>query len=64
MAKPTKNFGRLFEVSEEDGLPVMPSKEELIGWQSNTAQFWSALVRQWLNAHHGTFAAFTIDPAY
>ena len=52
-AKPTRNFGRLLEVGEEDGLPVLPSRAELESWKSQSAQYWSAVVRQFLNAHHG-----------
>ena len=43
-AKPTKDFGMLFELHEEDGLPVMPSHVELEAHQSNTSQYWSAMV--------------------
>ena len=53
-AKPTKDFGTLFELREEDGLPVMPSRAELEARQSNTSQYWSAMVRQFLNCHQGT----------
>ena len=52
-AKPTRNFGRLLEVGEEDGLPVLPSRAELESWKSQSVQYWSAVVRQFLNAHHG-----------
>ena len=52
-AKPTRNFGRLLEVGEEDGLPVLPSRAELESWKSQSAQYWSAVVRQFLNVHHG-----------
>ena len=52
-AKPTRNFGRLLKVGEEDGLPVLPSRAELQSWKSQSAQYWSAVVRQFLNAHHG-----------
>ena len=51
-AKPTRNFGRLLEVGEEDGLPVLPGRAELESWKSQSAQYWSAEVRQFLNAHH------------
>ena len=52
-AKPTRNFGRLLKVGEEDGLPVLPSRAELELWKSQSAQYWSAVVRQFLNAHRG-----------
>ena len=52
-AKPTRNFGRLLKVGEEDGLPVLPSRAELESWKSQSAQYWSAVVRQFLNAHRG-----------
>ena len=41
-AKPTRNFGRLLEVGEEDGLPVLPSRAELELWKSQLVQYWSA----------------------
>ena len=41
-AKPTRNFGRLLEVGEEDGLPVLPSRAELESWKSQLVQYWSA----------------------
>ena len=57
-AKPTRNFGRLLEVGEEDGLPVLPSRAELESWKSQSAQYWSAVVRQFLNAHHAFHCRF------
>ena len=52
-AKPTKDFGPLFELGKEDGLPVMPSREELEARMSNVSQYWTAMVRQFLNGHQG-----------
>lgn len=52
-AKSTKDFGTLFELREEDGLPAMPSRDELEKRKSKVAQYWSAMVRQFLNGHQG-----------
>ncbi|EPS92774.1 hypothetical protein FOMPIDRAFT_1020879, partial [Fomitopsis schrenkii] len=49
-AKPTTGFGSLYELGD-DGLPIIPPEEQLNARVAATAKYWSAMVRQFLNAH-------------
>ena len=54
--KQTSDFGSLYALDEETGLPVVPGEDELAEkaqkQKGEGAKYWQALVRQFMNAHY------------
>ena len=52
-AQPRAGYGEIFVWHADTGLPILPTEEELETRKDRVCQYWSAMVRQFLNRHHG-----------